>query len=333
MPSRSVPKKISGKQQRSLLEKKDRELKTLKQRAEDLCTGDQKMSKTKRVISKGAEKWIDNPISVLDHGFVYLVDYMGDDLSIEQAARTSYGPGTKKSSNSTGLIRYLMRHRHTSPVEMVDLKFHLKMPIFVARQWMRHRTASINEMSARYSVLPSEFYIPEVKNINKQSSVNNQGRGDQICENKSNIIRSTFIADAQQAYDHYEQMLNAYDLARETARGNLPVNIYTEFYWKINLHNLLHFLNLRLDSHSQLEIREYAQAIEKIVADGWPIAYSAFNDYVRNAITFSDKEVLALARMLGDLNIESKDAACDMTSREQSEFVSKISRILDSDLI
>lgn len=333
MLSRSAPKKICGKLLSLLLEKKDQELKALKQRAEDLCIGDQKMTRTKRVVSKGAEKWIDNPISVLDHGFVYLVDYMGDDLSIEQAARTSYGPGTKKSTNSTGLIRYLIRHRHTSPVEMVDLKFHLKMPIFVARQWMRHRTASINEMSARYSVLPSEFYIPEIENVNKQSVVNNQGRGDQICDNKANIIRNTFIADAEQAYNHYEQMLDSYDLARETARGNLPINIYTEFYWKINLHNLLHFLNLRLDSHSQLEIRSYAQAIEIIVSDGWPIAYEAFSDYIRNAITFSDKEIAALARMLGDLGIESIEAASELSTRERSEFSAKISRILDLDLI
>lgn len=291
------------------------------------------MTGTKRVVSKGAEKWIDNPIKVLDHGFVYLVDYMGDDLAIEQAARTSYGPGTKKATNSSGLIRYLIRHRHTSPVEMVDLKFHLKMPIFVARQWMRHRTASINEMSARYSVLPSEFYIPNVENVNQQSTVNNQGRGEVIPQSEARAIQNTFAADAEQAYAHYEEMLERYNLARETARGNLPVNIYTEFYWKINLHNLLHFLNLRLDSHSQLEIRSYAEAIESIVSDGWPITHAAFNDYVKNAITFSDREVAALARMLGDLGIESVDAASEMSAREQSEFVAKISRILDSDLI
>lgn len=291
------------------------------------------MRKTRRVVAEGAEKWINKPIEVLDHGFVYLVDYMGDDLSIEQAARTSYGPGTKQASNSTGLIRYLMRHRHTSPIEMVDLKFHLKMPIFVARQWMRHRTASINEMSGRYSVLPDEFYIPSIENINEQSVVNNQGRGQVISPMKASSIQQTFIADAERAYAHYEQMLHGHNIARETARGNLPVSIYTEFYWKINLHNLLHFLNLRLDSHAQFEIRVYAEALEKIVCDGWPITYGAFSDYVKNAITFSDKEIVALSRMLGDLGIESMDAASDLSARERSEFQSKISKILDADLI
>lgn len=288
---------------------------------------------TKRVVSPGAEKWVENPIEVLDHGFVYLVDYMGDDLSIEQAARTSYGPGTKKSTNSTGLIRYLIRHRHTSPVEMVDLKFHLKMPIFVARQWMRHRTASINEMSARYSILPDEFYIPAIDNLNEQSVVNNQGRGEALPAMKACAIQQTFMADSERAYAHYEQMMHSYNVARETARGNLPVSIYTEFYWKINLHNLLHFLNLRLDSHAQYEIRVYAEALEKIVADGWPIAYQAFSDYVKNAITFSDKEIVALSRMLGDLGLESVDAADNLTEREKQEFSNKISKILDSNLI
>lgn len=288
------------------------------------------MTKTKRAISEGAEKWLNKPVKVFDYGFVYLVDYMGDDIAIEQAARTSYGPGTSKSSTSTGLIRYLIRHRHTSPVEMVDLKFHLKMPIFIARQWMRHRTASINEMSGRYSVLPSEFYIPRVEDINEQSVVNNQGRGKRVNHLSALSVQDTMILDAEKAYGHYEEMLNNLNIARETARATLPLSIYTEFYWKINLHNLLHFLNLRLDSHAQLEIREYAQVIDYIVADGWPIAHGAFSDYVKNSITFSDKEIVALNRMLGDLMIDSQDAASDLSPREKTEFQEKISRILDS---
>jgi thymidylate synthase (FAD) len=287
------------------------------------------MQTTKRVVSEGAEDWLNKPIDILDHGFVYLVDYMGDDLSIEQAARTSYGPGTKQSSSSTGLIRYLMRHRHTSPIEMVDLKFHLKMPIFVARQWMRHRTASINEMSARYSVLPSEFYIPNTENINLQSSVNNQGRGDQINKNTACTIQNTFASDAENAYNHYERMMNSYGLAREIARGNLPVSIYTEFYWKVNLHNLLHFLNLRLDSHSQFEIREYANAIDQIVASGWPTAHQAFSDYVRNSMTFSSAEQNILKCLINNQAYQHTSEWSVMSSREQKEFLEKIKNLTD----
>lgn len=285
---------------------------------------------TKRAVSEPAEYWIDNPINVLDNGFVYLVDYMGNDMSIEQAARTSYGPETKSVTSSTGLIRYLMRHRHTSPIEMVELKFHLKMPIFIARQWMRHRTASINEMSGRYSVLPSEFYIPSTNNLNHQSSINNQGRGELLSEQEAQAVTQMLRLDADQAYRHYDEMIRRYDVARETARANLPVSIYTEFYWKIDMHNLLHFLKLRLDSHAQLEIRKYAEAVDQIVADGWPITHSAFSDYVKNAVTFSAPELEALNTLLNDLSQESWDAGLNLSSRERQEFCDKIDKILSS---
>jgi thymidylate synthase (FAD) len=333
MPSKKEPKKISGKSQSLLLRKKEHELKIRKLLNVGLNIESLKMSKTKRVISKGAEAWVNNPVRVLDHGFVYLVDYMGDDLAIEQAARTSYGPETKKISNSTGLIRYLLRHRHTSPIEMIDLKFHLKMPIFVARQWVRHRTASINELSGRYSILPNEFYIPSFNDIQEQSSSNNQGRGESLDAESSKHIRQTLLADAETAYQHYDEMIRSYNLARETARANLPVSIYTEFYWKINLHNLLHFLSLRLDDHAQLEIRRYAEAISEIVSDGWPVTYQAFSDYVKNSVTFSDIEILGLSRMLNDLALDSEDACPELSAREKKEFQQKISKILDANFI
>lgn len=285
------------------------------------------MSETKRAITEGAEGWLDKPIKVLDHGFIYLVDYMGDDLCIEQAARTSYGPGTTHTSNSTGLIRYLMRHRHTSPIEMIELKFHVKMPIFVARQWMRHRMASINEMSGRYSILPSEFYVPAAEDVCEQSETNNQGRGESLDLRQAESIIETMHLDSQQAYSHYDEMIRRYNLARETARGNLPVSIYTEFYWKIDMHNLLHFLNLRLDPHSQLEIRKYAEAIESIVAEGWPITYKAFSDYVMNSVTFSGPELVALNRLIDDIGIDSWDAASHLPERERKEFCGKIDQV------
>lgn len=286
------------------------------------------MQQTNRVTSEGAEGWVNKPIEVLDHGFVYLVDYMGDDLSIEQAARTSYGPGTTSASSSTGLIRYLMRHRHTSPIEMVELKFHVKMPIFIARQWMRHRTASVNELSGRYSVLPSEFYVPEVNAVNKQSAMNNQGRGELLAQDNAAEIRRVMKLETESAYDHYEWMIDEHDLARESARAILPVSVYTEFYWKIDMHNLLHFLNLRLDSHAQFEIREYAKAIEQIVADGWPVTYQAFVDYVKDSVTFSGPELTALKTLLNNQMAESSTAASHLSKREATEFSSKIDKTL-----
>jgi thymidylate synthase (FAD) len=329
--SRSQQEKTCGLLQKVLLGKNVVGQETSKPLSECQYTQGKKMTsdmgETKRVVSEGAEKWLNEPVSVLDHGFVYLVDYMGDDLSIEQAARTSYGPGTSATSNSTGLIRYLMRHRHTSPIEMIELKFHVKMPIFIARQWMRHRMASINEMSGRYSILPSEFYIPAAEDICEQSGTNNQGRGERLDDHQSESVIETMLMDSQSAYAHYDEMIRRHNLARETARANLPISIYTEFYWKIDMHNLLHFLNLRLDSHSQLEIRRYAEAIENIVADGWPITHRAFSDYVMNAITFTGPELVALNRLIDDIGINSWDAAAHLGERERKEFCQKIDQV------
>ncbi len=293
---------------------------------------------TNRSVSEGAENWIDNPIDVYD-GFVYLVDYMGDDQSIVNAARRSLKPGQQeKLSSPVSLIRYLVRNRHTSPIEMVEMKFHLKMPIFVARQWMRHRMASINELSGRYSVLEDEFYIPSVEDINVQSTDNHQGRGKPVGKNTAMMAINYLQMDAKTAYAHYEKMLDEYDIAKEVARLNLPVNIYTEFYWKIDLWNLMNFMNLRLDDHAQLEIREYAGAVAWIVQDGWPEAYRAFEDYILNSVTFSAEELKALSCFIQEFDGDTlRNFLLDdlpttdikLSKREQAEFSAKLWSIYD----
>lgn len=262
-------------------------------------------NETKRPVSPGAEKWLGEVIPVLDHGFVYLVDYMGNDESIEQAARVSYGTGTRKVSETRGLIRYLRRHEHTTPFEMVEFKFHAKMPIFVARQWVRHRTASINEYSGRYSIMDNEFYIPEPEVMGSQSKTNRQGRGESVNRNEAIIIRQLLLDDAIRNYGDYEYMLNDDGkgnpvdpnrdmLAKELARMNLSLNFYTQWYWKIDLHNLFRFLHLRADPHAQYEIAEYAKGMSNVLKDAVPIAYEAFTDYELEAIKFTrlEKEVL-----------------------------------------
>jgi thymidylate synthase (FAD) len=272
-------------------------------------------SSTKRPISPGGEKWLGKVIQVLDHGFVYLVDYMGNDESIEQAARVSYGSGTRSVNETQGLIRYLRRHHHTTPFEMVEVKFHAKMPIFVARQWVRHRTANINEYSGRYSILDKEFYIPAPEAIASQSTSNKQGREAVLDSTQAEAIKQLLIEDAVRNYEHYEYMLNDDGtgkpleseramLARELARMNLTLNYYTQWYWKIDLHNLFHFLKLRLDSHAQYEIREYANAMSLIVCDIVPLAWAAFEDYELRSIDISrhEREVLgALLKAKGAL--------------------------------
>jgi|TARA_B100000809_G_scaffold130561_1_gene128384 thymidylate synthase (FAD) len=219
-----------------------------------------------------------NVIKCLDQGFIRLVDSMGGDDSIVQAARVSYGKGTKKVSQDTGLIRYLMRHRHTTPFEMVEFKFHCKMPIFVARQWVRHRTANINEYSLRYSEARDEFYIPNPKNISTQSALNKQGRGMTLSKKDSKLVIDNFEKISSLSYKMYEEM-NEKGIARELARAVLPVNLYTEWYWKNDLNNTLKFLSLRMDSHAQYEIRVYAEAMAEFVKQVTPIAYQAFEDY------------------------------------------------------
>lgn len=256
---------------------------------------------TMRATVPGMEQHLYKAHEVLDHGFVRVIDYMGDDSAICQAARVSYGKGTKAVTNDTGLIRYLMRHWHSTPFEMCEIKLHVKLPVFVARQWIRHRTANVNEYSARYSILDREFYIPAPEHINAQSVVNNQGRGEVLQGEEAARVLDILKTDSNRAYDHYESMISDEGqdgLARELARMNLPSNIYTQWYWKVDLHNLFHFLRLRADSHAQYEIRVYADAMCKIVADWVPAAYGAFEDYRLGGAQFSGKGMDVVRRMI-----------------------------------
>jgi thymidylate synthase (FAD) len=256
---------------------------------------------TLRATSEGMESHLYLAHPVLDHGLVRVIDYMGDDAAITQAARVSYGRGTKAVQNDEGLIRYLMRHWHSTPFEMCEVKFHVKLPVFVARQWIRHRTANVNEYSARYSILDREFYIPAPEHLAAQSTVNNQGRGDVLQGDEAARVLDILKGDAMRAYDHYEAMLSQdgqQGLARELARMNLPANVYTQWYWKVDLHNLFHFLRLRADAHAQYEIRVYAESMCRIVRDWVPIAYGAFEDYRLGGATLSGKAVEVLKRRL-----------------------------------
>lgn len=247
-----------------------------------------------RAVSEFMDNMLDRQVPVLDHGFVMVLDYMGNDEAITQAARLSYQKGTRSARDDESLIRYLMRHRHTSPFEMCEIKLHIKCPIFVARQWIRHRTASVNEMSARYSVLDNEFYIPETEQIQPQSASNNQGREGEFGHGTKWSMQEALSDNAEAAYEAYQDLLED-NLTRELARTVLPVNFYTQFIWKINLHNLLHFLNLRLDTHAQWEIRQYAEEIANMVQDWVPMTWKAFEDYVLDAYTLSGPEIHALA--------------------------------------
>lgn len=257
-----------------------------------------------RACSEGMEARLYLAHPVLDHGLVRVIDYMGNDTAITQAARVSYGRGTKSVSNDAGLIRYLMRHWHSTPFEMCEVKFHVKLPVFVARQWIRHRTANVNEYSARYSILDREFYIPAPEHLAAQSVVNNQGRGAVLQGDEAARVLDLLREDAMRAYDHYEDMLTPdaesgkQGLARELARMNLPANIYTQWYWKIDLHNLFHFLRLRADAHAQYEIRAYADVLCQITRDWVPLAYAAFEDYRLGGQTLSAAGVALLRRRL-----------------------------------
>ena len=261
---------------------------------------------TLRAVSDGMEARLYHATPVLDHGFIRVVDYMGDDAAIVQAARVSYGAGTKHVQSDEGLIRYLMRHWHSTPFEMCEIKLHVKLPVFVARQWIRHRTANVNEYSARYSILDREFYIPAPDQLAAQSVVNNQGRGAVLQGEEAARVLELLKSDANRAYDHYEEMLSQTQpdgtpqqgLARELARMNLPANIYTQWYWKVDLHNLFHFLRLRADPHAQYEIRVYAEAIAEAVKDWLPLAYAAFEDYRMGGVTLSAKAVDCVRRRL-----------------------------------
>jgi thymidylate synthase (FAD) len=277
---------------------------------------------TLRAVSDGMEAHLYRAHPVLDHGFIRVIDYMGDDSAIVQAARVSYGAGTKHVQNDEGLIRYLMRHWHSTPFEMCEVKLHVKLPVFVARQWIRHRTANVNEYSARYSILDREFYIPEPQHLAAQSTVNNQGRGEVLSGAESARVLAMLKSDAAQMYDHYEAMLsqdNQQGLARELARMNLPMNIYTQWYWKVDLHNLFHFLRLRADAHAQYEIRVYAEAIAACVRDWVPLAYAAFEDYRLGGVTLSAKAISVLKRRLAGETVTQE--ASGMSKGEWREFM------------
>lgn len=264
---------------------------------------------TYREISPGLEARLFTPTPVLDHGFVRVVDYMGNDSSVVQAARVSYGRGTKQVSEDRGLINYLLRHRHTTPFEMAEIKLHVKLPIFVARQWIRHRTASVNEYSARYSILDKEFYVPAPEHLAAQSTSNRQGRGSLLSGDEAQRALDILKATAQRSYEEYLELLNVNDdgsqrdrdnsgLARELARANLTVGFYTQWYWKVNLHNLMGFLQLRADSHAQYEIRAYADVILDIMKAWVPITYDAFVEHRLHSVTFSHSAVKVIRRML-----------------------------------
>ena len=279
---------------------------------------------TRRVVAPGMETHLYTAYPVLDHGFVRVIDYMGDDAAITQAARVSYGKGTKAVQNDEGLIRYLMRHWHSTPFEMCAIKLHVKLPVFVARQWIRHRTANVNEYSARYSILDREFYIPEAEHLNKQSVIHNQGRGEALSDADSYRVLEMLKADSARAYDNYETMIEDDEkggiaLARELARMNLPTNIYTQWYWKVDLHNLFHFLRLRADSHAQYEIRVYADEICRLVADWVPFAYKAFEDYRLGGVHLSQPAVEALRKMLRGEEVIAENVG--MSAREWREFI------------
>ncbi|WP_298292485.1 FAD-dependent thymidylate synthase [uncultured Litoreibacter sp.] len=278
-------------------------------------------NQTMRATVPGMEAHLYTAHEVLDHGFIRVIDYMGDDAAICQAARVSYGRGTKSVQNDTGLIRYLMRHWHSTPFEMCEIKLHVKLPVFVARQWIRHRTANVNEYSARYSILDREFYIPAPEHINAQSVVNNQGRGQALQGEEAARVLEILKADSTRCYDNYESMISDEGqdgLARELARMNLPANIYTQWYWKVDLHNLFHFLRLRADKHAQYEIRVYADAMCKVVADWVPAAYGAFEDYRLGGAQLSSRALDCVRRMLAGEEVTQETSG--MSKGEWREF-------------
>ena len=290
---------------------------------------------TMRVTVDALEDLLYSPIALLDHGFIRVVDYMGDDGAIVQAARVSYGRGTRKVSSDRGLIHYLMRHRHTTPFEMCEIKLHVKLPLFVARQWIRHRTANVNEYSARYSILDREFYIPSTDAMATQSQSNRQGRGKQLPERDAIRVQELLRDDANRAHDHYEELLNEnlegeprdpsrIGLARELARMNLSLNFYTQWYWKVDLHNLLNFIALRADPHAQYEIRVYAEAIlERIVKPWVPLVYEAFLDYRLRGETLSGNALSVVRSLVSGRRdeAESLKKSSGIASREWRELM------------
>jgi thymidylate synthase (FAD) len=291
---------------------------------------------TLRPTVAALEEVIYKPIPLLDYGFVRLIDYMGDDNAVVQAARVSYGKGTKKINEDRGLIRYLMRHYHTTPFEMCEIKFHIKLPIFIARQWIRHRTANVNEYSARYSVMDKEFYIPEVANLAPQSKINHQGRSTEVLSNEEAArVLEILKTDASRCYRNYEVMMNedrdgnvidegSRGVARELARMNLTLNSYTQWYWKTDLHNLMHFLHLRADSHAQYEIQVYAKAMLEIVKAWVPHSYDAFVEYKANAVHLSATGFEVIKRLLAGEAVSEENSG--LSKREYLELMSKFGK-------
>lgn len=285
---------------------------------------------TKRATVPELEEILFEPISLLDHGFVRVIDYMGDDNAIVQAARVSYGKGTKKVNEDRGLINYLLRHRHTTPFEMCEIKFHIKAPIFVARQWLRHRTANVNEYSARYSIVQDEFYLPNANVLAAQSSSNRQGRDEVLSPEEAKKILKMLKDDATQTYSNYREMLNTDEegviqdeskpsLARELARMNLTLNYYTEFYWKIDLHNLLHFLSLRADSHAQYEIQVYALAMLDVLKKWTPYSYEAFMKNNFNGAHVSQQGIEVIRKLIAGEQLDQIESG--MSPREMRELL------------
>lgn len=283
---------------------------------------------TLRPVSEGIEALLYKPLPVLDHGFVRVVDYMGDDACVVQAARVSYGRGTKKVQEDRGLINYLLRHWHTTPFEMAEIKLHVKLPIFVARQWIRHRMANVNEYSARYSVMDREFYVPSPEHLAAQSSVNRQGRGDLLTGQEAEDVLAMLREDASRNYDHYVEMLNdpaegSYSedrsgLARELARMNLTMNVYTQWYWKTDLHNFMNFLRLRADSHAQYEIRAYAEVMVDLLARWVPLVHEAFMEHRMGSVQLSATALRAVRRMIGGEKVDQ--ASSGLSKREWAEL-------------
>jgi thymidylate synthase (FAD) len=274
---------------------------------------------TRRTVVPALEEILYQPLPVLDRGFVRVIDYMGDGAAIVQAARVSYGRGTRKVSDDRGLINYLMRMRHTSPFEMCELKLHVKLPIFIARQWIRHRTANVNEYSARYSVLQDEFYLPAAEHLAAQSGGNRQGRGKRLEGADADEVRRTLARTAEGAYERYLGLLNLDEagepidpgrdgLARELARMVLPLNTYTEWYWKIDLHNLLHFTALRADSHAQYEIRAYAEVLLDVLRRWVPLTCDAFIDYRHEGAEMSARALAVVRRLVKGEQVDQAES-------------------------
>ena len=292
-------------------------------------------AETRRPTVPELEEILYQPLAVLDHGFVRVVDYMGDDGAIVQAARVSYGKGTKRVSEDRGLINYLMRHRHTTPFEMCEIKYHVKLPIFVARQWIRHRTANVNEYSARYSILDNEFYIPAPEDLGVQSRSNRQGRGQSLEGEEARRVLHLLREDAEKVYGDYTEMLNEDDagapidperqgLSRELARMNLTLNFYTQWYWKIDLLNLFHFLSLRADDHAQYEIRAYAEVMIETVKRWVPLAADAFAQYRMGGANLSATGLEVVKRLIGGEDVGQEESG--LSKREWRELMETLGR-------